>query len=77
MKNLVTEFYSDNREYVVNPKTAREKAMEAMMTYGRILVDKGMRDQYGVSIEPLHKPGRPWGLYVESLDNESSNACNV
>lgn len=72
MKKLVTEFYGDNGKYVVDPKTARQKAMEAMMAYGRILVEKGMAHEYGVSVAPIrNKVGRPWGLFVESYDNET------
>lgn len=77
MKKLVTKFYSDNGRYVVDPKTARQKAMEAMMTYGQILVERDMANEYGVSIEPMPREGgaKPWGLFVESYDNEESNAC--
>lgn len=73
MKELVATFYSDDPKYIRNAKTARQKAMEAELEYGRILVERGMNDDYGVTIEPYRHGGRRttgWALYVESYDNK-------
>lgn len=70
MKKLVEVFYGDGPEDATFPRSAYEKAKDAMVTYGRLLVAQGLHYTMGVTIEKYrtHSNRKGWALYVEDLE---------